>query len=158
MGTIRPRGDDIVQSENQDRSDRVTRGLQDCRLATCSSFPWGLHRKADLRADAGFHGMLAAGTANTGTAAIRAGPHSSRPVVRLALPPPAPALGLWEARAPSSSFQEKPCLAGAAEVASQVAVFCSREQRVRLGASQVPFCSKTYDSSNFSQETCLFFK
>lgn len=63
----------------------MTRGLQDCRLATCSSFPWGLHRKADLRADAGFHGMLAAGTANTGTAAVRAGPHSSRPVVRLAL-------------------------------------------------------------------------
>lgn len=81
----------------------MTRGLQICRLATCSSFPRGLHGKAELRADAGFHRMLVVGTANTDTAAVGAGPHSSCPVGWLAVPPPAPALGLQEARPPSSS-------------------------------------------------------
>ena len=83
----------------------MTRGLQICRLATCSSFPRGLHGKAELRADAGFHRMLVVGTANTDTAAVGAGPHSSCPVGWLAVPTPPPAhpplpINLWKSCLP----------------------------------------------------------
>ena len=128
-----------------------------------------LHRKADPRADARFHGTLVAGTANTDMPAVWVSPAAAtwleapcqmagtRSLWLSHLPPRGsgkPALlqlqrknpVWWEARGGSSGRYFRPR-------------FSTQEnKRVRLGVSQVPFCSNNLRySSNFSARDMFVF-
>lgn len=118
----------------------MTRGLQVCRLATCSSFPWGLYERLSCEQTPGSTGCwwqaLQTRTRRLSGQDLTAAAQSDSWLSHL---PPRP----WDSRKPAllPAPGQKPCLVGAAEMASPAAVFCSREQKVRLGASQVPFRS-----------------